>query len=57
MLTRVMSLVGQGDHLSVKLAEIRNVDRESVKTIDYVKEGLRPLGTLERLEKELGFIS
>lgn len=51
-LAKVMSLVYQGDYLSFKLAEIKSVNREQVKTIDKVKQDLKELGTVERLERE-----
>ncbi len=56
-LAKVLSLVYQGDYLSFKLAELRNVDWKQAKTIDKVKESLKELGTMEKLERELGFIS
>lgn len=56
-LAKVLSLVYQGDYLSFKLAELRNVDWKQTKTIDRVKESLKELGTVEKLERELGFIS
>lgn len=56
-LSKVLSLVYQGDYLSFKLAEARNVDWQPTKNIDNVKEGLKELGTVQKLEKELGFIS
>ncbi|MBI1978844.1 MAG: bifunctional phosphoglucose/phosphomannose isomerase [Candidatus Aenigmarchaeota archaeon] len=56
-LAKILSLVYQGDYLSFKLAELRNVDWKTTKTIDKVKESLKELGTVEKLEKELEFIS
>lgn len=56
-LAKILSLVYQGDYLSFKLAELRNVDWKTAKTIDRVKEELKGLGTVEKLEKELSFIS
>ncbi len=56
-LAKVMSLVYQGDYLSFKLAELRNVDWKQAKTIDKVKQELKSLNTVEKLEKSLGFIS
>lgn len=55
-LAKVMSLVCQGDYLSFKIAEIKNINREQTKTIDKVKQELRSLNTIETLERELGFI-
>lgn len=55
-LAKVMSLVYQGDYLSFKLAELRNVNREQVRTIDKVKEDLKGLNTVEKLEKELDML-
>lgn len=55
-LAKVMSLVYQGDRLSFKLAEIKNINREQVKTIDKVKHDLKVLQTVERLEKELAIV-
>ncbi len=52
-LARVMTLVYQGDYLSVKLAEINNVNRGETKTIDKVKQDIKSLNTVEMLEREL----
>ncbi len=53
ILAKVMSLVYQGDHLSFKLAEIRGINREQIKTIDGIKNELERLNTVATLEKEL----
>ena len=56
-LAKVMSLVYQGGYLSFKIAELKGIDWKQTKTIDKIKEGLKELGVVEKLEKELGFIS
>ena len=56
-LSKVMSLVYQGGYLSFELAKLRNVDWRQTKTIDKLKERLKELRVVEKLEKELGFIS
>lgn len=52
-LAKVMSLVYQGDYLSLKLAELRKVNWEQTKTIDRLKEELKALKVVEKLEREL----
>jgi len=56
-LSKVMSLVYQGGYLSFELAKLRNVDWRQIKTIDKLKESLEELGVVEKLERDLGFIS
>ena len=56
-MSKVMSLVYQGGCLSFKIAELKGIDWKQTKTIDKIKEGLKELGVVEKLEKELGFIS
>ncbi len=52
-LSKVMSLVYQGDYLSFKIAELKGIDWKQAKTIDKIKESLKELGVVEKLEKEL----
>lgn len=52
-LAKVMSLVYRGDYLSFKLAEIKKVNREQTKTIEKIKQELKSLNSIEKLEKEL----
>ncbi len=56
-LCKAMSLVYQGDYLSFKLAELRNVDWKTMTTIDRIKEGLKELKVVERLENEVNSLS
>ncbi len=53
-LSKILTLLYQTDYLSVKLAELYNVDINSTNSIEYVKNELRKkLNLVEKLEKEL----
>lgn len=55
-LSKVMSLVYQGAYLSFKLAELKGIDWRRTKTIDRIKQELKSLNTVEKMEKEIEHI-